>query len=236
MGKGWKKAGMMENAQKKGAQFTKMAREIYVATKLGGPDPEANSRLKMAINAALKVSCPKATIDRAIKKGSGGLSDDSAAIEEVLYEGQGPHNVGVMVLCQTDNRNRTVSEIRNIFKKNGGLMGDQGSAAWMFDKVSFIEGHKEQVDDPEEDAIEVGANEVEFDKEENAYYFFADFEELDNVRQGLQDRGWHIESAELYYKAKNKTELDDDQKKELDELVNALDDNEDSFRIYTSAD
>lgn len=235
MGKGWKKASMLENAQKKGAQFTKMAREIYVATKLGGPDPEANSRLKMAINAALKVSCPKATIDRAIKKGSGGL-DDSAAIEEVLYEGQGPHNVGIMVLCQTDNRNRTVSEIRNIFKKNGGIMGDQGSAAWMFDKVSFIEAQKDNVEDPEVDAIEVGANEVEHDKEENAYYFFADFEELDTVRQGLQDRGWHIESAELYYKAKNKTEINEEQKSELDALVSALDDNEDSFRIYTSAE
>lgn len=236
MGKGWKQASMQENAQKKGAQFTKMAREIYVATKLGGPDPESNSRLKMAINAALKVSCPKATIDRAVKKGSGGLADDSAAIEEVLYEGQGPHNIGVMVLCQTDNRNRTVSEIRNIFKKNGGIMGDQGSAAWMFDKVSFIEAQKENVEDPEVDAIEAGANEVEFDKQENSYYFFAEFEDLDLVRQALHDRGWHIESAELYYKAKNKTEVSTEQQKDLDELTSALDDNEDSFRIYTTTD
>ena len=92
MGKGWKKAGMAENAQKKGAQFTKMAREIYVATKLGGPDPESNSRLKMAINAALKVSCPKATIERAIKKGSGGLNDDSGNSHNGSFSGSSGTN------------------------------------------------------------------------------------------------------------------------------------------------
>src|SRR5579863_3594047 len=132
MGKSWKKAGKIEAAQKKGALFTKLAREISVAARLGGPDPESNSRLKLAVLAAKEVSCPKETIDRAIKKGAG-LDQGANLIEEVLYEGYGPHGVGVMVECQTDNRNRTVAEIRNLFKNHGGNLGENGAVAWMFD-------------------------------------------------------------------------------------------------------
>src|SRR6185437_10787229 len=130
MGKGWKKAGKLESAQKKGAVFTKLAREIAVAAKLGGGDPNANSRLKLAIEAAREVSCPKDTIERAIKKGTGQL-DDGAQIEEVVYEGYGPHGVGIMVECQTDNRNRTVSVLRSLFKSNGGNLGESGAVGWM---------------------------------------------------------------------------------------------------------
>src|ERR1700729_1784230 len=101
MGKGWKTAGKLEAAQKKGAIFTKLAREIAVAARMGGPDPDANSRLKLAIAAAREESCPKDTIERAIKKGAG--LDDSAAIEEITYEGYGPHGVGIIVEVQTDN-------------------------------------------------------------------------------------------------------------------------------------
>src|SRR5262249_50982455 len=122
MGKGWKKAGKLEAAQKKGAIFTKLAREIAVAARLGGADPNSNSRLKIAIADAREASCPKDTIDRAIKKGTGQL-DDGSIIEEIIYEGYGPHGVGILVECQTDNRNRTVSEIRNVFKANGGNLG-----------------------------------------------------------------------------------------------------------------
>jgi YebC/PmpR family DNA-binding regulatory protein len=221
MGKGWKAAGKLEASQKKGALFTKLAREITVAARLGVPDPEANSRLKMAVNAALKASCPKDTIERAIKKGSGQL-DDGAAIEEVTYEGYGPHGVGVIVECQTDNRNRTVAEIRNIFKSNGGNMGETGAVAWMFDRVSLILGR------------EAGANDVEINTDENLVSFYGSPEDLDQIRTQLISRGWEITTAELSYKAKDKTKLTEEQSKELFELLEALEDNDDSHRVHAS--
>ena len=139
MGKGWKNPLMAANAAKKGAKFTKLAREIQVAAKLGGPDPNSNSRLRIAVDAAREEMCPKDTIERAIKKGAG-LLDDGSSIEEAVYEGYAPHKVGMIVECQTDNRTRTIADVRNIFNKNGGHLGEQGSVAWMFDRISLVEG------------------------------------------------------------------------------------------------
>ncbi|MGZ6480489.1 MAG: YebC/PmpR family DNA-binding transcriptional regulator [Bdellovibrionales bacterium] len=232
MGKGWKAAGKLEAAQKKGAAFTKVAREIAVAAKLGGGDPGANSRLKMAIDAAKEISCPKDTIERAIKKGTGQL-EDGAQIEEITYEGYGPHGVGIIIECQTDNRTRTVSEIRNIFKSNGGAMGESGAVAWMFDRLALIEAKKAKVGDPEEDAIEAGANEV-VKEEEGQYAFYASPSDLDAVSKALQGRGWEIVKAELSYKVKDPTKVTEEQKKEIYELLEALEDNDDSHRVHAS--
>ncbi|MGZ3725068.1 MAG: YebC/PmpR family DNA-binding transcriptional regulator, partial [Pseudobdellovibrio sp.] len=138
MGKGWKAAGKSENAQKKGQIFTKLAREIAVSSKIGGPDPAMNARLRMAIDAAKKMSCPNDTIERAIKKGAG-LLDDGKIIEELTYEGYAPHGVGVIVECQTDNKHRTAPEMRAVFKKHDGNLGETGSVAWMFARVGEIE-------------------------------------------------------------------------------------------------
>jgi YebC/PmpR family DNA-binding regulatory protein len=232
MGKGWKKAGKLEAAQKKGALFTKFAREISVAAKIGGGDPEGNSRLKLAIDAAREASCPKDTIERAIKKGTGQL-DDGAQIEEIVYEGYGPHGVGILVECQTDNRNRTVSELRSVFKAHGGNLGESGAVAWMFEKVSLIQGRKDQVGDPEEDAIEVGANEVA-QEEDGLYSFYGNPEDLDTIRSGLQSRGWQVSVAELSFKAKDQTQISEEQKKEVYELLEALEDNDDSHRVHAT--
>lgn len=233
MGKGWKKGAKLENAQKKGQLFTKLAREISVAAKLGGPDPDANSRLKLAIAAAKEVSCPKDTIERAIKKGSGQL-DDGASIEEYTYEGFGPHNVGIIVECQSDNKNRTVTELRTTFKSHGGNLGETGSVAWMFDRVALITGRKADVPDPEVEAIEAGANEVEPGEESGTFDFYGSPEDLDSIRKTLAGRGWEITVAELSYKAKNLTELTPDQEKEVLELLEALEDNEDSHRVHAT--
>lgn len=232
MGKSWKNAGIAANAAKKGAVFTKVAREIQVAAKLGGPDPEANSRLRMAIDAAREASCPKDTIERAIKKGAG-LLDDGAQIEEVTYEGYGPHQVAVIVEAQTDNRNRTATDIRNIFNKKGGRIGE--SVAWMFDRVSLIEGTNPSVKDAEEDAIEAGANEVE-KIDDTTYRFYGAPEDLKAIEVALTGRGWKTTTAELSYKAKNYTELSDDQKKDVLDFVSALDDNDDTSRIHATID
>lgn len=234
MGKSWKNPHKEAAAQKKGKIFTKMAREITVAAKLGGSDPEGNARLKMAIAAARAVSCPKDTIEKAIKRGSGEGSDD-AIIEELMYEGLGPAGVGILVECQTDNRNRTISELRTIFKKNGGSLGENGSVAWNFDRISLVAGIKQSVKDPEEEAIEAGANDVE-KTEDGEYVFFGEPTDLDIIRTGLSDRGWDIQMAELSYKPKNFIAITDSDQEALDKLVEALDDFDDTHRIHSNAE
>lgn len=238
MGKSWKNPFKEANAAKKGAQISKLAKEISVAAKLGGGDPDANSRLRLAINTARAESVPKDTIERAIKKGTGQL-DDGKIIEECLYEGYGPHQIGVLVECQTDNRARTAPDIRFIFKKHDGQMGEQGSVAWMFDRVGLVEGvgPQDKDFDFEEEAIEAGANEVEAVEgdEEKLFSFYTDPEELDNVQKNLQERGWEIKTCELSYKPKNKTDgLNEEQTKEAYEFLDALDDNEDTSRIHST--
>jgi len=234
MGKSWKNAGITANAQKKGAKFTKLAREIQVAAKLGGPDPEANSRLSIAINVAREHSCPKDTIERAIKKGAG-LLDDGHVIEEALYEGFSPHKVGILVECQSDNKHRTAADIRNIFNRNGGHMGEPGSVSWMFDRIALVEGSytKGKLEDPEVEAIEAGANEVDA-LGEGVYSFTGAPEDLKSIQEALSGRGWKITTAELSYKAKNTTELTPEQKKEVLEFIHLLDENDDTHRIHAS--
>lgn len=237
MGKSWKNPHKVAAAAKKGAAISKLAKEITVAAKLGGGDPDANSRLRLAINSARAESVPKDTIERAVKKGTGEL-DDGKAIEEVMYEGYGPHQVGVLVECQTDNRARTAPDIRYIFKKSGGLMGEQGSVVWMFERVGLVEGTgpADKSFDPEEEAIEAGANEVEkSENEDGLFSFYTEPEEVDSVQKALKERGWEIKTAELSYQAKNKTEdLSEEQKNEVYEFLDALDDNEDTSRIHTT--
>jgi len=236
MGKQWKAGAKAANAAKKGAQFTKLAREIQVAAKLGGSDPDMNARLSMAIAQAQKASVPKDTIERAIKKGSGEL-DEGNQIDELTYEGYGPHGVGIIVECQSDNKNRTVSEIKNIFNKNGGNMGESGAVAWMFERVSLIEGIKADVGDPEEEAIEAGADDVEANNDEDSTYsFYGAPEDLDTIRKALIDRGWEVSVAELSYKAKETTDISEEQKEEVVKLLEALEDNEDSHRVHVTLD
>lgn len=232
MGKSWKTAGKVEKAQQKGLIFTKLAREISVAAKAGGPDPAANSRLRLAIDAAKKVSCPTDTIERAIKKGAG-LLDDGKIIEEITYEGYGPHGIGVIVECQSDNKHRTAPDMRHAFKSHEGNMGEVGSVAWMFDRVGLIEGAKAGTFDPDEEAIEAGANEVS-KNDDGTYEFFTNAEDLDAVRDALTKRGWKVTTSELSYKAKNITELTEAQKKDVEEFLNYLDDMDDTHRVHAT--
>lgn len=230
MGRQWVHSVKSENSAKKGALITKIAREIQVAAKLGGPDPNFNSRLRMAIDAAKKASCPNDTIERAIKKGSGQLEGHS--IEELHYEGFGPHGVGIIIEVQTDNKNRTASEVRLLFKSHGGALGESGSVAWMFERVSAMEASKTGNFDPEEEAIEAGANEVE--KSGEHFLFYAAPENLDSVRKALEARGWKIHSAELSFKAKNITDLSADQRKEVLEFLTEVNDHDDTHRIHAT--
>ena len=223
---------MAANAAKKGAKFTKFAREIQVAAKLGGPDPAANSRLRMAIDAAKEASVTKDMIERSIRKGAG-LDADAAQIEEITYEGYGPHQVAIIVECQSDNRNRTSGEIRNIFNKNGGRFGD--SVMWMFDRVALIEGANPKVKDAEEDAIEAGANDVE-KVGDDSYRFTGAPEDLKAIEGALTARGWKITTSELSYKAKNQADVTEEQKKDVYEFIQILDDDDDTSRIHATID
>ena len=232
MGKGWKAAGKSESAQKKGALFTKLAREISVASKTGGPDSAMNARLRMAIDAAKKESCPNDTIERAIKKGAG-LLDDGKIIEELSYEGYGPHGVGVIVECQTDNKHRTAPEIRSVFKKHDGNLGETNSVAWMFKSVGVIEATKSGAFDIDEEAIEAGADDVTKNAD-GSFEFLTTFENLDMLQKALIGRDWKITSAGSSYKANNITDLSANQLKDVEEFLNAVDDLDDTHKVYAT--
>lgn len=232
MGKSWKNPSKVANAQKKGMIFTKLAREIQVAAKSGGPDPAMNARLRLAIDNAKKESCPNDTIDRAVKKGAG-LLDDGSIIEELTYEGYGPHGVGVIVECQTDNKNRTASVIRGIFKSHEGNLGETNSVAWMFKRVGLVTASKTGTFDPEEEAIEASADNVE-KNEDTSFEFTCAVESLSLVQETLTARGWKVASAEMSFQPTNPTTLTDEQRKDVEEFLNDLDDSDDTSKVHAT--
>lgn len=238
MGAQWKHAGRQSNASKRGAIFGKLVKEIIVAARIGDPNPDNNSRLRAALTAARKQSVPRDTIDRAIKKGSG-VGDDAMIFETITYEGFTPHQVPVIVECLTENRNRTGSDIRVLFRK--GQLGNPGAVGWMFDRLGVIEATKEGKDhDIEGVAIEAGAQNVEpLEKEEvpegfTGARFFTDMADLDSTNKALTAQGWVITLSEFSYIAKNKVELDEAKKAEVVAFLGDIDDCDDVHRIYTA--
>jgi YebC/PmpR family DNA-binding regulatory protein len=238
LGAQWKQAGREANAQKKGQMTAKLVREIMVAAKLGGADPDLNPRLAAAVEKARKASVYRDTIERAIKKGSG-QTEEKVNFETVIYEGFGPHKVPVVVECLTDNRHRTAPEIRNIFK--AGTLGQIGSVAFFFNHLGVVEGtHADANRDAEGDAIEAGAQEIEpLEAEEipaghKGARFLTEIKDLDHVSKSLKAAGWTIISAEIRYLAKNFTELNDAARKEVVDFLNALDDHDDVHRVYAA--
>ena len=238
MGAQWKHSGRQENATKKGAIVGKLCKEIAVAAKLGGPDPTGNSRLRAALEDARKNSVTRDTIERAIKKGAG-LTGESIVYELVTYEGFTPHKVPVIVECLTDNKNRTAGDIRSIFRR--GQLGSQGNVSWMFDRLGMIEGTlKTAGADIEAAAIEAGAQNVELiensESEENTTgaRFFTDPTDLDAVNKALTAAGWTISKSEIGYQPKNGVDISSDQKKDVEEFLAEIDDNDDVHRIYVA--
>jgi YebC/PmpR family DNA-binding regulatory protein len=238
MGAQWKQAGREANAQKKGQLVNKLVREIMVAAKLGGADPDTNPRLAAAVEKAKKSSVYRDTIERAIKKGSG-QTDDAVSFELVTYEGFAPHKVPVVVECLTDNRNRTAPEIRNIFK--AGSLGQPGSVGFFFNRSGVVEAtHTDAKRDPETDAIEFGAQEVEALEQEEVpeghrgARFLTEIKDLDAVAKALKAAGWNVISSEIRYVAKSPTPLAESAKKEVADFLNALDDHEDVHRVYAA--
>ena len=223
---------------KRGQMIGKLVREILVAAKLGGADPDLNARLYAAVEAARKGSVPRDTIERAVKKGSG-QTDEKVTYELITYEGFAPHKVPVIVECLTDNRNRTAPEIRHLFR--AGTLGNPGSVGFFFDHLGVVEAtHADKSRDPEGDAIEAGAQNVEpLEAEEIpeghiGARFICEIRDLDAVSKFLAKAGWKVSAAELRYLAKNLVALPEAQHKEVVDFLNALDDHDDVHRVYAA--
>ena len=219
----------------KGKIFTKLAREIIVAARTGGPDPNANFRLKIAIENAKSANMPNENIQRAIQKGAG--AGEGTNYEELRYEGYGPGGVAIMVDIMTDNRNRTASEMRYIFSKNGGNLGDTGSVSWMFTEKGHIEISKEGINLPEDDlmllALEAGAD--DFELQEEIYEIYTEPESMENVRQNLLDKGIPILKASIDLVPNNIIEISDiDQAKKVIKLIDSLENHDDVQKVYTN--
>lgn len=237
MGAQWKQAGREAAALKKGQVVGKLVREIMVAAKLGGADPDLNARLAVAVDKAKKASVTKDTIERAIKKGSG-QDAEAMTIELVTYEGFGPHKVPVIVECQTDNRNRTAPDMRHLFGK-GGQLGQPGSMNFFFDRWGVVEAtHTDKSRDPEGDAIEAGAQNVEaLEAEETpegsiGARFLTDTKDLGAVTKWLKAAGWAIAASEMRFIAKTPVELGEADKKLVLDFLHALDDHDDVSHVF----
>jgi YebC/PmpR family DNA-binding regulatory protein len=238
MGAQWKVSGKAAKSAVMGAIISKLAKEIGVAAKLGGPDINSNPRLRAAVEAAKKQSVPKDTIERNIKKGAG-LLDEKVTYETITFEGFAPHKVPLIVEALSDNKNRTNSDIRVLFRK--GQLGNSGSVAWMFDRVGVIEATHAEAKDAEEAAIEAGAQNVEpmsnddlSMHEKSGAIFYTDITDLNAVSNALSAAGWKVTASELGYKPKNLVELNPDQMKEVSEFLQAIDENDDVHRVYAA--
>lgn len=241
MGRQWLLAKREINAKRRSAATGKLVKEISVAAKLGGPDPDGNARLFAAIEKARKDSVSRDVIERAIRKGAG-LGEERLVMEEVTFEGYAPHKVPVIVEVLTDNNNRTAPELRVLFKK--GQLGAPGSNKFLFDHVGLVEAHHAADGvDPEEAAIEAGAqNFVPLSHSENddipedrlGIRFITERPDLHAVSKWLAAHGWTIVTAEFGYLPKNLPTLTEQQRAEVGEFLQALDDHDDVHRVWAA--
>ncbi len=219
---------------KRGKIYTKLAREITVAAREGGGDPESNPRLRAAIERARKFNMPKENIERAIKRGTGEIAGE--AYEEVTYEGYGPGGVAIIVKCLTDNRNRTASEVRHAFSKHGGNLGTSGCVSYLFERKGVITVSAENFD---EDtvmmaAIEAGADDVV--REDDKFLVYTEPSALEDVRKGLVDAGVVVEDAKLDMIPTTTTRVEGETAQKVLKLLMALEDLDDVQEVYSNFD
>lgn len=228
MGAQWKAKPKEAAANARGKIFGRLVKEIMVAAR-NGADPDMNPKLRLAIHQAKKASMPKDTLDRAIKKGAG-LSGETVNFERTTYEGFAPHQVPLIVECLTDNVNRTVAEIRVLFRK--GQLGGSGSVAWDFDHVGLIEASSDSDADPELAAIEAGAQDFD-EADDGNTLFITEPTDLDLVSRALPDQGFTVNSAKLGYRPKNPvTSLTPEQLEEVEAFLEAIDNHDDVQNVY----
>ena len=228
-----RKKGAIDAAR--GKIFTKLIKEVTLAARLGGGDIEGNARLRSAVLAAKEENMPKDNIDRAIKKGTGELAG-GAAYEETTYEGYGPGGVAVLIDVMTDNKNRTVAEIRHILSKHGGNLGENGCVSWMFDKKGSIVFEKKAVAEDElmEIALEAGAEDVR--DQEDEWEVITDPTAFESVKKIIDKRGWKYLEAQVGKIPQTTVKLEQNKAEQMLKLMDKLEDNDDVQNVYANFD
>jgi YebC/PmpR family DNA-binding regulatory protein len=219
---------------KRGKMFSKLIKELTIAARIGGGDPDGNPRLRTALNTARNANMPKENIERAIKRGTGEI--EGVNYEEIIYEGYGPGGVAVMVEALTDNKNRTVAEIRHIFDKYNGNLGETGCVNWMFQKKGIIVISAKGLTEDEvmELALENGAQDVAV--EEDTFEIAVDPSDFELVRKAVEEKGWNIELAEITMAPQNTLKLDGKKAEQMLKMMDTLDEHDDLERVYANFD
>ncbi|MHB1317997.1 MAG: YebC/PmpR family DNA-binding transcriptional regulator [Anaerolineae bacterium] len=223
------------NDARRGQLFTKLGREIAVAAREGGPDPEMNFRLRLVLDKAKQANMPKDNIDRAIKRGSG-EGADAIQMEENMYEGYGPHGTAIIVQVMTDNRNRTVSEVRHAFTRYGGNLGADGSVAWMFSRKGVITLAAGK-DDPDElalVAIDAGASDIE--TSDDIVTVYTEMSDFKAVQEALTTMGFQVTDAQLSWIPQSQITLDEHDAMTILKLMDALEELEDVQEVFSNLD
>ena len=228
----WKNIQRRKNAQdaKRGKVFMKLAREIYVAAKNGGGDPELNSALRLSIDKAKTNNMPNDNIERAIQKAVG--DSDGTNYEEITYEGYGPGGIAVMVQLLTDNKNRSAAEVRHAFTKNGGNLGENGCVAFMFNRkgLLMIEQGSHDEDEVMLHAIDAGAEEIEM--EDDQFVIYTEPEDFEHVKLALEEKGYTFTTNELTMIPETTTTPSDEDKEKMLKLIDMLEDNDDVQDVF----
>jgi YebC/PmpR family DNA-binding regulatory protein len=219
---------------KRGKLFSKIIKEITIAARMGGGDAEGNPRLRTAVNAARAANMPKDNVEKAIKRGTGEIA--GVNYEEITYEGYGPGGVAVLVEVLTDNKNRTVAEVRHIFEKYNGNLGESGCVSWMFKKQGIVVIAADGLDEDEvmETALECGALDV--NKEGQGFELTADPADVETVRKAVEDKGWKIELAEVTMIPQTTVKLEGKKAEQMLKMMDALDDNDDMQKVFANFD
>jgi len=226
------KKGRMD--AKRGKVFTRISKEIMLAVKEGGPDPDGNHRLAAAINKAKEVNMPRVNIKRAIDKASGEAS--GVGLEEITYEGYGPHGVAILIEAATDNRNRTIPEVRNILANFGGSMGAAGCVAWMFDRKGIIILGADIMDEEElfEIVLEAGAEDMKKDEGDGHFEIITEFKDFTDVKKVFEEKKIPMESADVSMIPRNEVKLNRSQAETILKLMEALEDQDDVQNVHAN--
>ncbi|MFC6164081.1 MULTISPECIES: YebC/PmpR family DNA-binding transcriptional regulator [Lactiplantibacillus] len=232
----WHNIQGRKNAQdaKRGKIFQKISRELYMAVKAGGPDPDSNSNLRLIMDKAKAANMPKDNIKRAVDKGSG---SGAANYEEVVYEGYGPGGIAVLVHALTDNKNRTAAAVRSAFTHHGGALAATGAVSYMFDRKGYIVIERADLDTDEDtmlmDVLDAGGDDLQSSDE--AFEIYTDPKQLAEVRDALQEKGYTLATAELTMIPENLTDVPADKVEKLQHMLEELEDNDDVSDVYEAA-
>jgi YebC/PmpR family DNA-binding regulatory protein len=219
---------------KRGQLFTKLAREITIAARQGLPDPDSNTRLRLAVDRARTANMPKENIERAIQRAAGAGAGDQ--YEEVYYEGYGPGGAALMILAQTDNRNRTVGEVRAVLTRAGGSLGESGSVGWMFDQMGMIEVPVGGNDPDELSLLAIDAGASDLETEDGVMVIYTEPAELHRVREAIASTGQEVDAAQLTMRPKTLVEPEPDAAVKVIRLVEKLEDLDDVQEVFTNVD